>query len=201
MTLTNADLDAWERLAEAATPGPWRMQTAACDHPDADEHVAIKGGGRLVVPCVEEPADAALIAAARLAIPALVAEVRRLRAEVERPWIGCPGCAGALAGLVDRLCGSCRAQTVAAFGCGAPDCRSRCGGCEAPTPSRPPIGSRWGDLTPEQRAALPAGTRIEWCGTKTRIGTDGWQTGGGMIWATDELSDNNTIVSYPEAPK
>lgn len=79
MTLTNADLDAWERLAEAATPGPWRMQTAACDHPDADEHVAIKGGGRLVVPCVEEPADAALFAAARLAIPALVAEVRRLR--------------------------------------------------------------------------------------------------------------------------
>ena len=65
-----------KELLDAATPGPWRMQTAACDHGDADEHTAIKGGGALVVACVEDT-NAALIAAA----PDLAATVVALEAE------------------------------------------------------------------------------------------------------------------------
>ena len=52
-----------QRMIEDCTPGPWRVQVAACDHEDAAEHAAIKGGGFLVVTCVGEQ-DAEIIAAA-----------------------------------------------------------------------------------------------------------------------------------------
>lgn len=50
-------------MIEDSTPGPWRLQVAACDHPDADTHAAIKGDGYLVVECVDDT-DAYIIAAA-----------------------------------------------------------------------------------------------------------------------------------------
>lgn len=82
--------------ADAATEGPWRLQTAACDHPDADNHSAIKGGGALVVACAED-ADATFIAAARTDIPALVSEVTRLRAALAHAiTTGCAAVADAL---------------------------------------------------------------------------------------------------------
>jgi hypothetical protein len=62
---TSLDTEAIRAEANAATPGPWRLQTAACDHPDADNHSAIKGDGALVVACVED-ANARFIASARL---------------------------------------------------------------------------------------------------------------------------------------
>lgn len=85
--MTPADLDRWEALAAAATAGPWkaglnggialvvshdfgpgrlpRQFRADCGHFDQDR------------------ADAAFIAEARTAVPALVAEVRRLRTLVD----------------------------------------------------------------------------------------------------------------------
>lgn len=62
-----ADLDA---LAAAATPGPWEQ---------IDSRAYSSGTGLQVCLCNETDADAAFIAAARTAVPALVAEVRRLQ--------------------------------------------------------------------------------------------------------------------------
>jgi hypothetical protein len=74
-------LQEWEALANAASPGPW--EAARPEH-------AIPGPGCPMVvngPQAEpgayddemRPADAYFIAAARTAVPALVAEVRRLK--------------------------------------------------------------------------------------------------------------------------
>ena len=82
--VTDADLVRWEALHEAATIAPWDVV--------ADQHHAwgIEGGGDTVVgqavgfDCrcagVLDEDDATFIAESRTALPALVAEVRRLRA-------------------------------------------------------------------------------------------------------------------------
>ena len=82
MTMS-VDTKAIRARADGSTVGPWRVQTAACEHGD-DEHSAIKGGGALVTDCVENENDAAFIAHARADIPALCDEVERLRGEAER---------------------------------------------------------------------------------------------------------------------
>ena len=70
----------------------------------------------------------------------------------------------------------------------------------------PPIGTRWGDLSPEQRAALPVGTVLS--------------TPDGFCWPTLRLHDgvgvgptyneripfpgidsDRRILSYPEVPR
>ena len=74
--MTDDELDRLQALADAATGGPWTAATTV------DEY-----GQRLhtmdVLPLTSfgeiEPHDAAFIAASRDAIPALIAEVRRLR--------------------------------------------------------------------------------------------------------------------------
>lgn len=73
--LTDAYLDAIEQRAHAATEGPW--EASAHDHylvicPDC----GVRGG--------YERADAEFIAHARSDVPALLAEVRRLRAMEQR---------------------------------------------------------------------------------------------------------------------
>lgn len=87
MMITDEQLAEWERLATAATPGPWRWWTSNSFRrlsSDAD----MKDGGVLCavvqhsdghpdVFCSE--ADRAFIAAARTAVPALIEELRRLR--------------------------------------------------------------------------------------------------------------------------
>lgn len=73
-----ADLDA---LAAAATPGPWEQ---------IDSRAYSSGTGLQVCLCNETDADAAFIAAARTAVPALVAEVRRLRHELARAMTHAP---------------------------------------------------------------------------------------------------------------
>ena len=80
MTMS-VDTKAIRARADGSTVGPWRVQTAACEHGD-DEHSAIKGGGALVTDCVANENDAAFIAHARADIPALCDEVERLRSEV-----------------------------------------------------------------------------------------------------------------------
>lgn len=76
--MTPAELATIEALANAATPGPWRV-----DRGDvvADEPCVGVVGIAEVMGAREE-ADATFIAAARQAVPALVAEARRLRAEL-----------------------------------------------------------------------------------------------------------------------
>ncbi len=100
------ELDELERLAAAATPGPWvpgademeirgprgRMpdRPDLADDPRFKEQV-IGGCGCCGSPFGDNPeADRPFIIAARDAIPRLVAEVRRLRDAHESEWYGAP---------------------------------------------------------------------------------------------------------------
>lgn len=73
--MNDETLDAIEACANAATPGPW-------EHGGNDGLVWPERVGD-PVSASTEPEDADFIAAARTDVPALVAEVRRLRAERE----------------------------------------------------------------------------------------------------------------------
>lgn len=83
--MTEEQLAKLERLANAATPGPWETNE------DWTHEIHASGRGILIgnVPRGPEPygraGDAAFIAASRSAVPALVAEVRRLRELLD--WI------------------------------------------------------------------------------------------------------------------
>ena len=71
------DLDAAEKLANAATqPGPWVSVVQDGNATVVDAH------GMWVADCGAAPADAAFIAASRQLVPALIAEVRQLRAKL-----------------------------------------------------------------------------------------------------------------------
>lgn len=83
-----------ERLAGAATPGPWKAEVAERSYPDQAQVIDAPtkcsiidtyNSGCASDPCPDEvffsPENARFIAAARTALPALVAEVRRLQAE------------------------------------------------------------------------------------------------------------------------
>ena len=88
------DLDALDKLHAAATPGEW--QTYNVQNPDFRQYRAV--GVQLmgpdcwdladcslsIPPAPEEPANAALIVAARNSLPAMIAEIRELRAENAR---------------------------------------------------------------------------------------------------------------------
>lgn len=81
------DLDAIQDLADAATAGPWKVwpqPTVITSRSNAVHAIAAAGDlpGSLVRITVAGHADAAFVAAARELVPALVAEVRRLRAEL-----------------------------------------------------------------------------------------------------------------------
>jgi len=77
------DLDEIERCANAATPGPWKHEgqevRAAC-------HVAFCGeaaNSRGATNAQDCTRNARFIASARTDVPALIAEVRRLRGEID----------------------------------------------------------------------------------------------------------------------
>lgn len=88
------ELDAIEARANAATPGPWASETRTVDHGNGvdDWHFLVMSDGESVHTIGID--DAAFIAAARADVPALVAEVRRLRAllapvqEAAQAWRG-----------------------------------------------------------------------------------------------------------------
>lgn len=83
--MSDARLDEIQALADAATPGPWAV---AYDHDDTPYDVKFPSGiGPFT--CIEHPApyddaDAEFVSAARIAVPELLAEVRRAQAAEAR---------------------------------------------------------------------------------------------------------------------
>ena len=76
-----AQLDKWERLANEATPGPWKVDSYNRVHTENGPH-----GLCYIDSCEDpDPQNAAFIAEAREAIPELIREVRRLRGGVSKP--------------------------------------------------------------------------------------------------------------------
>lgn len=71
-------------LADAATPGPWVFKASG---DSLRFSMRRPPGGTIAVALTAEPEDVDFIAAARTALPALLDEVERLRAEVlkEKP--------------------------------------------------------------------------------------------------------------------
>lgn len=90
-SLSDAQLLALERLSAGADSGPWRAMVEGRDHTSGDSFIQIGEGAdrppdmyvtRDGAPSAPEDLD--LIAAARTALPDLIAEVRRLREQLER---------------------------------------------------------------------------------------------------------------------
>lgn len=85
--MTNARLDEIEKLANAATPGPWNTDPDGCLGPNTI--VAEHGGYEHMIGTFDAgtgndaDADRAFVLAAREAVPELVAEARRLRTIVD----------------------------------------------------------------------------------------------------------------------
>jgi hypothetical protein len=78
--MTEEDLTAIEKRANAATREPWSVGGTYV--PTASlSAVSVYGMGMEVAEC-QMDTDGAFIAAARVDVPALIAEVRRLRAEL-----------------------------------------------------------------------------------------------------------------------
>lgn len=79
------DLDGIEARANAATPGPWCTDSweiyQGSEYEAGAEWIGETCRGR-VEGLAQDRADAAFVAAARTDVPALLAEVRRLRAEL-----------------------------------------------------------------------------------------------------------------------
>ena len=90
--MTDAELTAIQKRAEAATPGPWIAHPWE-DDPECCAGIEAASGTEIVkTDCgiyPPEMPDAEFIAHAREDIPALVAEVRRLRAEAAEPRTIC----------------------------------------------------------------------------------------------------------------
>ena len=85
--MTQQELDALKALADAATPGPWESElTGGCytvwGKADAMGYDGIVTTDYLN-PRLDDSSNAAFIAAARAAVPALLAEVERLREELD----------------------------------------------------------------------------------------------------------------------
>ncbi len=83
--ITEEQLAAWEAVERAATAGPWSDCDSTVDEIlagiDEDQHVATCWNNDRVSPRLAK-ANTAFIVAARTALPALLVEVRRLRAEL-----------------------------------------------------------------------------------------------------------------------
>ena len=76
--ITAEQLEQWKALAEAATPGPWAIVENT-----------VQAGDSLFVGTIfsdDTPANADFIAAARTVVPALLAEVDQLRAELDEQY-------------------------------------------------------------------------------------------------------------------
>lgn len=80
--MSTAELDELERLADDATPGPWKEFTANKGS-DLSE-TFVHGPDKRWLARDFEPFNARFVAAAREAVPALIAEVRRLQAGEKR---------------------------------------------------------------------------------------------------------------------
>ena len=94
---TQAQLDEWQALADAATPGTWRVESntalvwGACDLDDQSSYgmgypvasADLPPTWKKTNPTAEEMfANAAFIATARTALPALIAHTKKLEAAI-----------------------------------------------------------------------------------------------------------------------
>lgn len=103
MTMTDSELEAIKACCDAATPGPWEVRQSSICHP-----WTIGPVGRYAVgecfdqkgadgkPRYDAEANAALMAHAREDIPALLAEIERLKlgprpVPYGRPWLTLQG--------------------------------------------------------------------------------------------------------------
>lgn len=107
--ITDEQLAEWRRLADAAWPGPWELEL---DRNDQQNVYAADRTWIALLPhqCVrsieeERERDAEFIAAARAAVPALIAEVERLRGEQNRAVD--PSCFFCAKRAGDGLAGRC----------------------------------------------------------------------------------------------
>jgi hypothetical protein len=89
--ITDAELVAMQRRADAASKGPWRSFIEDRDHECGDDFIQVGSDGEreddMYVSRDTKPAsdaDLDFIAAARQDVPRLIAEVKRLRDELER---------------------------------------------------------------------------------------------------------------------
>lgn len=93
--MTEKELAEIEALANAATPGPWKQEDSWVVTEDFDNEAFVEGVEGSVCPVVGmwvydrelllDPDDARFIAAARTAVPQLIAEVRRLNKLLGEP--------------------------------------------------------------------------------------------------------------------
>jgi len=78
------NIDEIEARANAATPGPWHGAMPACAHEHDDEVCSIEAPDSAVLAsCVKREEDLQFILAARTDVPALIARVRELEAELD----------------------------------------------------------------------------------------------------------------------
>ena len=80
MPIDPKQLEQWKNLASAATPGPWRSRESMGAATLTKDSGALLAAGQGFF----EPEDAAFIAAARSAVPALISEIERLRAVADK---------------------------------------------------------------------------------------------------------------------
>ncbi len=78
------DLDAIRARADAATPGPWHVEKLPYRYPQRVTTNAALIVAETYIDPAHEPAEAIFIAHARTDVPALLAEVERLRAAGDR---------------------------------------------------------------------------------------------------------------------
>jgi hypothetical protein len=86
--ITDAELAAWSAICAAATPGPWYVEIED-SHPLYRRRgwlrrvgpIGLRFDGNMLDVRVDD-LDVALVLAARLALPRLIAEVKRLRADI-----------------------------------------------------------------------------------------------------------------------
>ncbi len=103
--ITEAWLDEIEDMADAATEGPWEAVAADPREVRLKRTYWQLGGGPLSKGVAfvfgADPSNAALISATREGVPALVAEVRRLRARLARAEAACTALADAYDAMPD----------------------------------------------------------------------------------------------------
>ncbi len=76
--MTPAELDDLEALANAATEGPWTSYSGFVSPPKSVRRWMRCDGD------FENPGDSVFIAASREAVPKLIAEIRKLRAAIQK---------------------------------------------------------------------------------------------------------------------
>lgn len=74
--ITTEQLDEWQKLCDAATPGPWYWDPIdECLRSEIEDSAVWESCGRLI----DIEKNGKLIATARTAMPLLIEEVKRLR--------------------------------------------------------------------------------------------------------------------------